>query len=232
MSFAEQKTEARYTRASDAVDVFLVEDHGFYRQGLAVLLEGNDPLIHIVGDTESAEEALDRIPDLLPDVVLMDIHLPEMTGIEAIRQLSVLCPSVSVLVISGSADDDDVMEALLAGASGYMLKTAPITDIVAAIRSAAAGGSILSPVVASQLLEHVRNNEPSLSIGSQPIGQLTPREVEVLRLMAAGLENSEIAGELVISTRTARNHVASILEKLQMQNRIQAAVYAVKHGLA
>src|SRR3954447_21477941 len=127
MSFAEQKTEARYTRASDAVDVFLVEDHGFYRQGLAVLLEGNDPLIHIVGDTESAEEALDRIPDLLPDVVLMDIHLPEMTGIEAIRQLSVLCPSVSVLVISGSADDDDVMEALLAGASGYMLKTAPIT---------------------------------------------------------------------------------------------------------
>jgi DNA-binding NarL/FixJ family response regulator len=162
----------------------------------------------------------------------MDIHLPEMTGIEAIRRLSVLCPSVSVLVVSGSAEDDDVMDALLAGACGYLLKTSPISDLVAAIRSAAAGGSTLSPNVASQLLSYVRQNEPSARIGSEPVGQLTPRELEVLRLLADGLENSEIAHELVISTRTAANHVASILEKLQMQNRIQAAVYAVKHGLA
>jgi DNA-binding NarL/FixJ family response regulator len=219
-------------RAGDVVEVFLVEDHGFFRQGLGRLLAGNDPLIRVSGETESAEEALRRIPDLLPDVVLMDIHLPEMTGIEAIRRLSVLCPSVSVLVVSGSAEDDDVMDALLAGACGYLLKTSPISDLVAAIRSAAAGGSILSPNVASQLLSYVRQNEPSARIGSEPVGQLTPRELEVLRLLADGLENSEIAHELVISTRTAANHVASILEKLQMQNRIQAAVYAVKHGLA
>ena len=227
-----EKHEARYMRASDVVEVFLVEDHGLFPQGLGRLLVGNDPLIRIRGETDSAEEALRRVPDLLPDVVLMDLHLPEMTGIEAIRRLSVLCPSVSVLVVSGSADDDDVMDALLAGACGYLLKTSPISDLVTAIRSAAAGGSTLSPDVASQLLSYVRQNEPSVRIGSEAVGQLTPRELEVLRLLADGMENSEIARELVISTRTAANHVASILEKLQMQNRIQAAVYAVKHGLA
>jgi DNA-binding NarL/FixJ family response regulator len=135
-------------------------------------------------------------------------------------------------VVSGSADDAAIMDALLAGACGYVIKSSPVDELALAIRTAANGGSIVSPAVASQLLEHVRHNQPPLSLAAQPVGQLTPRETEVLRLLAAGLENSEIARELVISTRTARNHVASILEKLQMQNRIQAAVYAVKNGLA
>lgn len=124
------------------------------------------------------------------------------------------------------------MEAILSGARGYILKSSPIAEITAGIHAAAEGGSILSPVVASHLLDHVRDNASSLRVGADPVGQLTPRELEVLRLMAQGLENSEIARELVISTRTARNHVASILEKLQMENRIQAAVYAVRHGVA
>jgi NarL family two-component system response regulator LiaR len=232
VAFTEQGNDVRYQRASDVVDVFLVEDHGLFRQGLSELLAATDSALQITGAVDSAEHAIRQIPELLPDVVLMDIHLPEMTGTEAIRRLAVLCPSVRVLVISGSAEDRDVMEAILAGACGYILKTSPIEEIAAGIHAAASGHSILSPSVAAQLLNHVRQNAPSLSIGSHPVGQLTAREVEVLRLMATGMENSEIARELVISTRTVRNHVASILEKLHMQNRIQAAVYAVRHGLA
>jgi DNA-binding NarL/FixJ family response regulator len=231
MSFTEQQREVRYQRVSDLVEVFLVEDHRLFRQGLSELLAANDPALHIAGSATSAEEALKRIPELLPDVVLMDIHLPGMSGTEAIRRLAVLCPSVRVLVISGSAEDHDVIEAILAGASGYLLKTAPIEEITTGVHAAAEGASLLSPVVAAQLLDHVRDNASSLRIGAAPVGQLTPRELEVLRLMAQGMENSQIASELVISTRTARNHVASILEKLQMHNRIQAAVYAVRHGV-
>jgi two-component system, NarL family, response regulator LiaR len=231
MSFTHHQGEVRYQRASDLVEVFLVEDHRLFRQGLSELLAANDPALRISGSATSAEEALDQIPELLPDVVLMDLHLPEMSGTEAIRRLALLCPSVRVLVVSGSAQDRDVMDAILAGARGYILKSAPVHEITAGIHAAAQGGSILSPRVASQLLDHVRENAPSLRLGDDPVGQLTPRELEVLRLMARGLENSQIARELVISTSTARNHVASILAKLQMQNRIQAAVYAVRHGV-
>jgi len=229
--FTDRQGDVRYQRVTDFVEVFLVEDHRLFRQGLSELLAANDPALRIAGSASSAEEALEQIPELAPDVVLMDLHLPGMNGIEAIRRLALLAPSVRVLVISGSAEDRDVMEAILAGARGYILKTAPVQEIAAGIRAAAEGASILSPVVAAHLLDHVRENAPSLRLGSDPVGQLTPRELEVLRLMAQGLENSEIARELVISTRTARNHVASILEKLQMQNRIQAAVYAVRHGV-
>jgi DNA-binding NarL/FixJ family response regulator len=224
--------DVRYQRTTDVIDVFLVEDHGLFRQGLGELLGATDPALRLVGDTDTAEEALERIPEVAPDVVLMDVHLPGMSGVEAIRRLAVLSPLTRVLVVSGSAEDRDILEALLAGARGYILKSADISEIAAGIRTAAQGGSILSPTVASQLLEHVRQNGPPLALSSQPVGQLTPRENEVLQLMATGMENSEIARALVISERTARNHVASILEKLQMRNRIQAAVYAVKHGLA
>jgi DNA-binding NarL/FixJ family response regulator len=231
MSFTDQQREARYQRASDLVEVFLVEDHGLFRQGLSELLAANDPALRVAGSATSAEEALKQIPELLPDVVLMDIHLPGMSGTEAIRRLAVLCPSVRVLVISGSAEDRDVMEAILSGACGYILKSAPVEEITAGVHAAAEGGSLLSPLVAAHLLDHVRDKASSLRVGAAPVGQLTPRELEVLRLMAQGMENSQIASELVISTRTARNHVASILEKLQMHNRIQAAVYAVRHGV-
>jgi DNA-binding NarL/FixJ family response regulator len=231
MSFTDQQGEVRYQRASDFVDVFLVEDHRLFRQGLSELLAANDPALRIVGSVSTAEEALEQIPDLLPDVVLMDLHLPAMTGTEAIRRLAVLCPPVRVLVISGSAQDRDVVDAVLAGARGYILKSAPVEEITTGIHAAAKGASLLSPVVAAQLLEHVRANALPLHVGVAPVGQLTPRELEVLRLMAQGMENAEIARDLVISTSTARNHVASILAKLQMHNRIQAAVYAVRHGV-
>jgi DNA-binding NarL/FixJ family response regulator len=222
--------EPRYNRASDEIEVFLVEDHGYFRDGLRELLEANDRSIKVVGDTGSAEAAMQLIPDLQPDVVLMDLHLGEMSGTEAIRQLTTLAPLVRVLVLSGSAQDHDVLEAILAGARGYLLKTAPIPEIVAGIRTAVEEGSVLSPAVATHLLDHIRSSV--VAAAAQPVAALPPRELEVLKLMAAGLENAQIAERLVISPSTAQNHVASILQKLQMENRIQAAVYAVKHGLA
>jgi DNA-binding NarL/FixJ family response regulator len=232
MAYTEH-TPPRFTHApdTDRVDVVIVEDHRLYRQGLTELLAVVDPEIRATGLCDSAEEALEVIPRLMPDVVLMDVHLAEMTGIQAIRRLAVLCPSVRVIVISGSADDRDIMEAILAGACGYILKDSPIEQVAEGIRTAARGGASLSPTVAAQVLDHVRESRSPVSIAAEPVGELTPRELEVVRLLASGMENSEIAAALFISPRTARNHVASILEKLQMQNRIQAAVYAVRHGI-
>jgi two-component system NarL family response regulator len=218
--------------AHDTIDVFLVEDDGYFRHGLRELLVAHDPRLRIVGDSASAEAAVALIPDLAPDVVLMDIHLAEMSGTEAIRSLAAISPLVHVLVLSGSAEDSDVLEAILAGARGYLLKAAPIGEIVEAIRAASRGGSVLSPAVASQLFDHVRAIGPPGGPNPRGAANLTPRELDVLRLLSTGLENSQIADELVISPRTARNHVSSILAKLHMENRIQAAVYAVKHGLA
>ena len=231
MAFTEHQSEGSRLAHGEQLDVVIVEDHRLFRQGLTELLAAEDPGLCVTGVCDSAEEAMRVVPQLMPDVALMDIHLAAMSGIDAIRRLSVLCPSVRLLVVSGSAEDRDILEAILAGACGYILKDSPIGEIAQGIRAAASGSTALSPQVAGQLLEHVRESAPPVSIAAEHVGQLTPRELEVLRLLAAGMENSEIAAELVISTRTARNHVASILEKLQMQNRIQAAVYAVRHGI-
>jgi DNA-binding NarL/FixJ family response regulator len=232
MAFTDHQSELSRFASRDQIDLVIVEDHRLFREGLVELLAAADPGLRIAATCGSAEHALQVIPRLMPDVVLMDIHLSEMSGIHAIQRLAVLCPTVRVLVVSGSAEDKDVMDAMLAGACGYILKDAPVEQIAEGVRSAAQGGTTLSPAVAAQLLEHIREAKPPAHIADEPVGVLTPRELEVLKLLAAGMENSEIAAELVISTRTARNHVASILEKLQMQNRIQAAVYAVRHGLA
>ena len=232
MAFTEHQPDLSRFTSRDQLDLVIVEDHRLFREGLVELLAAEDPYLRVAATCDSAEQAIEVIPPLLPDVVLMDLHLSGMSGTHAIRRLAVLCPTVRMLVVSGSADDNDVLAAILAGACGYILKDSPVEQIAAGIRLAAQGGTTLSPTVAARLLEHVRQVKPAARIADEPVGELTPRELEVLRLLAAGMENSEIAAELVISTRTARNHVASILEKLQMQNRIQAAVYAVRHGLA
>jgi DNA-binding NarL/FixJ family response regulator len=232
MAFTEHQPDlARFT-SRDQIAVVIVEDHRLFREGLVELLGVVDPNVHVAATCDSAEEAVALIPRLMPDVVMMDIHLSQMSGVHAIERLAVVCPTVRTLVVSGSAEDQDVLDAIIAGACGYILKDSPVEQIAEAIRLAAQGGTTLSPTVAAQLLDYVRQVRPPAHFADEPVGQLTPREAEVLQLLAAGMENSEIAADLVISTRTARNHVASILEKLQMQNRIQAAVYAVRHGLA
>jgi two-component system NarL family response regulator len=209
------------------VRVVIVDDHDLFREGLRELLQ--EAGIVVLGDAATAEEAIELVTELAPDVVLMDLGLSDgMSGIEATRRLSELAPTAEVLVLTISADGRDVMQAILAGASGYLLKDASVLEIVAGVTAAAIGGSAVSPPVAARLIEDVR--ERSRANPEHHPG-LTPRELQVLRLVAHGRENTEIAAELVISLPTVKHHISSILEKLAVENRIQAAVYAVRAGL-
>jgi DNA-binding NarL/FixJ family response regulator len=169
--------------------------------------------------------------ELRPDVVLMDLRMPDMDGVQATRSIVDENPQAKVLVLTVSAEEGDVASAVVAGACGYLVKDAPIDDVVLAIRAAARGDAWLSPRAASGLLDRVRRDHVDPTPEPEEDEQLSPRELEVLQLLAKGMENAEIAVELGISARTAKNHVSSILTTLGVQNRIQAAVYAVQRGL-
>ena len=211
----------------DDLKVIVVDDHELFRRGLIGLLEERG--IQVVGEASLAAEAIQQASELGPGVVLMDLSMPGMSGIEATQRLTAAAPLVRVLVLTVMTDDQYVMNALLAGACGYLLKDAPITQIVEGIRAAARGDSMISPRIASRLVRRMR--EPA-EIESGVIGtNLTPREREVLELLARGLDNSQIAQALFLSQHTVKNHVSSILVKLQVENRIQAAVRAVRGGL-
>jgi DNA-binding NarL/FixJ family response regulator len=209
------------------IRVLVVDDHQVFRNGLCRLL--TDSGLEIVGDAASGEQALDLTARLAPDVVVMDLNLPGMSGIEATRRLSIAAPKTRVLVLTISGNDADVAEAVLAGACGYLLKDVSIDEIVAGVRAAAAGESLISPKVATKLLDRLRATGRATVEGD---AELSEREVEVLRKVAEGKENSEIAIELFISPQTVKNHISNILAKLQIENRIQAAVYAVRKGIA
>jgi DNA-binding NarL/FixJ family response regulator len=169
---------------------------------------------------------------LTPDVVMMDLGLPGMSGVEATRRLGDAAPQARVLVLSISADDGDVTGAIAAGACGYLLKDASIGDVVAGVRAAAVGASSISPRVAAKLVDAIRAEQRAREASEQTASaDLSPREVQVLRLVAQGKENSEIARELFISPQTVKNHISHILVKLGVDNRIQAAVHAVRSKL-
>jgi DNA-binding NarL/FixJ family response regulator len=204
----------------------IVDDHDVFRRGLARLLGEHD--IDVVGQAADGWEALKAVGRLAPDVVVMDLSLPRMSGIEAIAQMSVDAPATRVLVLTISADEADVTKAILAGASGYLLKDASIEEIVAGVRAAAAGESLISSKVATTLLERVRS---ATSATAEHQAELSEREIEVMRLVAEGMDNAAIAEVLYISPQTVKNHISNILAKLQMENRIQAAVYAVRQGI-
>jgi len=202
-----------------------VDDHDVFRRGLAKLL--TEQLIDVVGEAARGEEALALADRLAPDVVVMDLSLPEMSGLEAIARLAAEAPSTRVLVLTISADDAHVTKAIVAGACGYLLKDATIVEIVNGIRAAGAGESLISPRIATKLLDQIRDTRPVQDSGAE----LSHRELDVLRLVAEGKDNGEIASRLYISPQTVKNHISNILAKLQMENRIQAAVYAVRSGL-
>jgi len=205
----------------------VADDHPFYREGLARLLQEGG--IEVVASVPNGEAALKAAEEFAPDVVVMDLNMPGMTGTEATRLLCERAPATRVLVLSVSAQEQDVTDAVLAGASGYVLKESPVGEVLAGIRAAAAGQSVISPRIATVLLERIRDH-PDVQIG--PGGaQLSGRELEVLGLLAEGKANHEIADSLVISASTVRNHISSILLKLQVDNRVQAAVRAVRQGL-
>lgn len=207
--------------------VIVVDDQELFRKGIIGLLEERG--IRVLGEAGLAADAIRQACRAHPDVVVMDVDLPGMSGIEATQRLAAEAPLVHVLILTVSADDEDVMDALLAGACGYLLKDASIAQIVDGIRAVARGESAISPRVASRLIRRLR--DPGSRAASGNGAGLTEREHEVLELVARGLDNPEIARTLYLSEHTVKNHVSSILTKLEVQNRIQAAVLAVRRGL-
>jgi DNA-binding NarL/FixJ family response regulator len=209
--------------------VVVVDDHDLFRSGLRRLLDEDDGL-EVVGEARSGDQAVARIAELCPDVVVMDVNMPGMSGPEATRAVREVSPASAVLMLTVNTDDDAVLDALLAGAVGYMLKDAALPEIIRGIRAAAAGQSLIAPIVASGLLERLRRYGPP-EVPSPPPSQLSSRELEVLRLIVDGHDNGEIGRRLHISSSTVKHHASSILEKLAVENRIQAAVLAVRTGL-
>ena len=209
------------------ITVVVVEDHLLFRSGLRKLLQQDE--IQVVGEASTAESGLELIQVHTPAVAIMDLGLPGMSGHDAIRRITATTPRTQVLVLTISANESDVADAVLAGACGYLLKDASAVEIVAGVRAAAAGESMVSPKMAKALLEQLRRQEPSGS--KPPTESLSSREQEVLRLVVEGKDNTTIARELFISPYTVKNHISNILLKLNVTNRIQAAVLAVRDSL-
>ena len=216
------------------VTVVLVDDEQLIRSALAQALaaEGLD----LVGEAVTAADATKMVVDLRPDVVLMDLKLPGSQGVQAIEALSLLAPASRILILTRT-EQNRVVEAIVAGASGYILKTARPETIVAAVRATAAGESVISPEIAGKLLQRIRDlGIPLARDGDNTAtairGALTARELEIFTRLASGRSNHDIAGELSLSTNTVSNHIASILAKLHLENRIQLAVQAVRSGIS
>jgi DNA-binding NarL/FixJ family response regulator len=207
--------------------VIVVDDHELFRGGVIGLLQERG--IEVVGEAGLAADGIRQAAAIGPCVVLMDLNLPGMSGVEATQRLTAVAPLARVLVLTVFVDDQHVIDALLAGACGYVLKDAPIEQIIEGIRAAARGESSISPRVASRLVRRLR--EPDEIEPSAMEEPLTPRELEVLELLTRGLDNSEIAQALYLSQHTVKNHVSTILMKMEVENRIQAAVRAVRGGL-
>ena len=185
----------------------------------------------MVGEADTGTEALKQVSEVAPDVVVMDLNMPGISGVEATRQISMIAPLTRVLVLTISDQDGDVMDAIYAGACGYLLKDASIQELMQGIRAAAIGESLVSPTIAAKVLQRVRASSSSQREAETIQSELSDREIEVLKLIANGKDNAEIAGELHISPKTVKNHISNILMKLQIENRIQAAVYAVRSGI-
>jgi DNA-binding NarL/FixJ family response regulator len=211
----------------ETLRVVVADDHAIYREGLAKLLTASG--IEVVGEAANGWEAIRAVEETAPDVVVMDLNMPDLSGVETTRRLAERVPASRVLVVSVSAEEEDVTEAILAGANGYVLKDGPVEEVVAGIRAAAAGESLISPRIASMLLQRIRDRDDA-ELEPLPV-HLTQRELEVLTLVADGKTNPEIGEALVISRSTVRNHIASILMKLQVDNRVQAAARAVRDRL-
>ncbi len=209
-----------------SIRILVVDDHPVLRDGLVAILS-TQAGFEVVGEAETGREAVLLAAELQPDIVIMDLEMPGMDGVEALKQMRDRDPDVHVIVFTAYDTDDRIVAALQAGAQGYLLKGAPRDQIFEAIRVVNAGDSLLQPVVASKLLTRMRRgaNDPGTT------GSVTPRELEVIRLLARGFQNKEIAAELGIAQRTAKFHVGSILAKLGAGNRTEAVTIAAKRGM-
>jgi DNA-binding NarL/FixJ family response regulator len=223
-------TEPSVTRPSDdPITVLVVDDHDGFREGLRALL--TDQGFDVVGDAHDGETALALVEALAPDVVLMDLQMPGLSGLETTRRIANASPATAVMILTVSAAEGDVVEALLNGGAGYLVKGTSPEGVVAGIRAAARGESLISAEVASRLFARLRVDGATPAIDDPPTSLLSAREIEILRLIASGKQNDDIANQLVISPFTVRNHISNLLRKLHLENRTQAAAYAARQGL-
>jgi DNA-binding NarL/FixJ family response regulator len=209
------------------IRVLVVDDHAVVRQGLRTFLDLQDDL-DVVGEAGDGAEAVAEAERLAPDVVLMDLAMPGVDGVSAIRELRARVPDARAIALTSFSDDARVFGAIRAGAAGYLLKDVDPTELVAGIRTVAAGQGLLSPPVAARLLEEMSSERPT---ADEATAALTPREREVLILIAGGRSNKRIALELGVAEKTVKTHVGHVLGKLGVSDRTQAALWAVRHGL-
>lgn len=212
----------------EPIKVLIVDDHSLFRDGLRAMIQAC-PEIMLIGEAESGEEAIQLAVDLQPDVILMDIQMPGINGIEATRQIVKMSPHIAILVVTMLEDDSSVFAAMRAGAKGYILKGAKHTDLLRAIKVVTDGEAIFSPGIAVKLVEFFNKMQPIVPV--QVFPELSDREREVLQLISHGLKNAEIAERLFLSPKTVRNHVSNILSKLQVVDRTEAALRAKQAGL-
>lgn len=211
----------------EPIRVLLVDDHSMIRIGLKAYFDTLAD-IQVVGEAGSGEEALQVVADTRPDVILMDLIMAGLDGIEATQQIKKICPTCKVIILTSYHEDLHIFPAIKAGALSYVLKDIDPDDLAKAVRSAHAGEAIIHPQVAARMVRRMQNGEND---ESNPFQELTDRELDVLRMIAVGKNNQEIAGELVISEKTVKTHITNLLSKLHLKDRTQAAVYAWQNGI-
>ena len=219
--------------AAEPIRTLIVDDHALFRRGLEMVLE-SEPDIELVGQASDGEEAVSKAGESLPDVVLMDIRMPRSSGIEACRAMKDLAPSTKIVILTISDEEEDLFEAIRAGASGYLLKDIPLDEVADTVRAVHGGQSLINPSMAGKLLTEfaaLARRDEEETPQQVPAPRLTDREIQVLRLVARGMNNRDIAKELFISENTVKNHVRNILEKLQIHSRMEAVMVAVREKL-
>lgn len=210
---------------AETIQLIIVDDHKVVRSGVKALIETESGL-EIIGEASDGREAVAKVKAMEPDLVLMDLVMPEMDGVEATRRITEEGMELKILILTSFSEEERIIQAIKAGASGYLIKDASPDELVRAIKDTYRGESTLDPKVAGTVLRSMQKEK------DEPAEELTEREIEVLELIAKGLPNDDIANELYISERTVRSHVSNILGKLNLQNRTQAALYAVRQGIA
>lgn len=205
------------------VRIFLLDDHEVVRRGVRELIE-TEPDLEVVGEAGSASEALARVPAVRPDVAVLDVRLPDGDGVAVCRELRSQMPELQCLMLTSYADDEALFEAIMAGAAGYVLKQIRGADLIGAIRTVAAGGSLLDPKATARVLERLRQPPKA----SDPVGELTEQEHRVLELIGEGLTNRQIGERMFLAEKTVKNYVSSLLAKLGLERRTQAAILATE----
>lgn len=214
---------------SNKIRVFIADDHDVVRRGLQALIESEEDM-EVVGTAKNGEEAVQRVPIYQPDVILLDMKMPVKNGLEALIEIKARDPDSRIMMLTSYSDDDTIFATIKAGALGYLLKDSQGNELIQAIRNTAEGKSALSPDIALKVIQEI--NRPAELAVSMTVDPLTEREEEILRNVAHGLSNQEIADTLVVSERTVRTHISNILGKLHLANRTQATLYALREGIA